>query len=116
MASLRNVDFEEALEARFQAEAGRDVDVALALAVDGDPSERLAAFSVQSGVLQFQPDCRLDATFYFADVRTALAVLDGEEDPFDAFAEGRFRADGNLPLAFVLLGLFRPGAGVDVPE
>lgn len=110
----RNLDFEAALAARFQADAARDVDVALALAVESS-AQRLATFAVRHGALRFQPECPLDATFYFADAQTALAVLDGLEDPFAAFAAGRFRADGNLPLAFVLLGLFRSGVGVDVP-
>lgn len=110
----RNLDFEAALAERFEAAAARDVDVALALAVESS-AERLATFAVRDGVLRFQPDCPLDATFYFEDAPTALAVLDGLEDPFAAFAAGRFRADGNLPLAFVLLGLFRPGVGVDAP-
>lgn len=111
----RNLGFESALAERFQADAARNVDVALALVAEPS-AERLAAFSVRDGVLRFQPDCPLDATFYFEDAQTALALLDGLEDPFAAFAAGRFRADGNLPLVYVLLGLFRPGVGVGAPE
>ena len=104
----RDLRFEGELARRFQAAAAGSVDLALAFAVDGDVPQRLTAFAVREGTLTFQDDeCgALDATFFFDQPQTALDILDGRENPFTAFADSRFRSDGNLPLAFVLLGLF----------
>ena len=43
----------------------------------------------------------------FDGAQTALGIFAGSTDPMAAFMAGAFRADGNLPLVFVLLGLFR---------
>ena len=42
-----------------------------------------------------------------ASAETALGIFAGSTDPMAAFMAGAFRADGNLPLVFVLLDLFR---------
>lgn len=107
----RDLRFEKELARRFQAAAAESVDLALAFAIDGDVPRRLTAFEVRDGALTFQDGDggALDATFFFDQPQTALDILDGRENPFDAFADSRFRSDGNLPLAFVLLGLFGGG-------
>ena len=107
----RDLRFEGELARRFQAAAAGGVDLALAFAVDGDAPRRLTAFEVREGTLTFRDGegGALDAVFFFDQPQTALDILDGRENPFAAFADSRFRADGNLPLAFVLLGLFGRG-------
>ena len=109
----RDLLFEQELARRFQADAAQGVDLAMAFAVEGDVPQRLTAFEVRDGALTFQhgEGSELDATFFFDQAQTALDVLDGKENPFTAFADSRFRADGSLPLAFVLLELFRGGGG-----
>lgn len=76
---------------------------------------RLTAFAVTDDGVTFDSTLRVDVTFFFDSAETALAVLSGREDPIGAFLEGRFRSDGHLPLAFVLLGLFRPSADTPPP-
>lgn len=98
-------DFERALAARFRPPAA-DMDAVLGIGIDHGPL--LAVLAVAGGELRFAPPEAPEATFYFDSAQTALAVLGGKADPMAAFMAGRFRSDGNLPLAFVLLGLFRP--------
>ena len=76
---------------------------------------RLTAFAVTDRGVTFDSTLKADVTFVFDSAETALAVLTGREDPIAAFLDGRFRSDGHLPLAFVLLGLFRPGAETTPP-
>ena len=111
----RDIRFEQELARRFHTAAAQGVDLALAFAVDGDAPRRLTAFEVREGALTFQDGegGALDATFFFDQPQTALDILDGRENPFAAFADSRFRADGNLPLAFVLLGIFGGGGGAE---
>ena len=111
----RDIRFEQELARRFHTAAAQGVDLALAFAVDGDAPRRLTAFEVREGTLTFQDGegGALDAIFFFDHPQTALDILDGRENPFTAFADSRFRSDGNLPLAFVLLGLFGGGGGAE---
>ena len=97
--------FEHTLAARFRPPAA-DVDAVMGIGIDQGPL--LAVLAVAGGELRFAPPEAPDATFYFDSEDTALAVLGGKADAIAAFMAGRFRADGDLPLAFVLLGLFRP--------
>ena len=107
----RDIRFEQELARRFQTAAAGGLDLMLAFAVDGDVPRRLTAFEVREGALTFRDGegGALDATFFFDQPQTALDIRDGRENPFAAFADSRFRSDGNLPLAFVLLGLFGGG-------
>ena len=105
------VDFKAALEGRLQPLAA-DIDVAMRLVA---ADETLATFAVTGGELRWDPPMPVDATFFFDSAATALGLLGGGADPMAAFMEGRFRADGNLPLAFLLLGLFRSDYGVEAP-
>lgn len=75
----------------------------------------LLVFSVRAGEIRFEPDANPEVTFTFDRPETAHAILVGEEDPVAAFMAGRFRSDGHLPLAFVLLGLFRHDFGGPPP-
>lgn len=84
----------------------------MAIAVGGT---RLTAFAVTDGDVTFDSTLEADVTFSFDSAETALAILTGTADPVAAFLSGRFRSDGHLPLAFVLLGLFRPGADTTPP-
>ena len=112
-------DFKTWLAARFRPQAAAGVDVVFALAAEEATEDAaastLATFAVDAGKLRFNPAEPADATFFFDSVETARAVLSGDADPIAAFMEGRFRADGNLPLAFVLLGLFREDYDVEAP-
>ena len=105
-------DFKTWLAARFRPQAATGVDVVFALATE---EATLATFAVDAGKLRFNPTEPVDATFFFDSAETARTVLSGDADPIAAFMEGRFRADGNLPLAFVLLGLFREDYDVEAP-
>ena len=78
-------------------------------------SKRLTAFAVTDRGVTFDPTLDADVTFVFDSAETALAILTGMEDPIAAFLDGRFRSDGHLPLAFVLLGLFQPGVDMTPP-
>ena len=78
-------------------------------------SRRLTALAVSDRRVIFDPTLEADVTFVFDSAATALAILTGREDPIAAFLDGRFRSDGHLPLAFVLLGLFQPGADTTPP-
>ena len=65
---------------------------------------------------EFEPDAPVDVRFVFNRAETARAILLDDADPMAAFMAGRFRSDGHLPLAFVLLGLFRADYGVAPPD
>ena len=108
-------DFKAWLAARFRPRAATGVDVVFALATEEATASPLATFAVDAGKLRFNPTEPADATFFFDSAETARAVLSGDADPIAAFMAGRFRADGNLPLAFVLLGLFREDYDVEAP-
>lgn len=77
---------------------------------------RLTALALNDRGVTFDSTLKADVTFVFDSAETALAVLTGGEDPIAAFLDGRFRSDGHLPLAFVLLGLFRPDADTTPPR
>lgn len=97
---------EAALAERFRPPPVGSLDAVLALAVDDGPV--LATLTVVDGELRFAPPAPTDVTFFFDSEATARALLCGRADPMAAFMAGRFRADSHLPLAFTLLGLFRP--------
>ena len=99
------MDWPAELERRFKADAAAYVDAVFELATEADT---LVTFEVRDGRISFAPDPPPDVVFTFDSADTAQAVVLGEADPVPAFMAGRFRSNGNLPLAFVLLGLFRP--------
>ena len=99
------MDLHAELARRFDGVAGTHVDAVFALATPGEP---LATFSVRCGRLQFEPNAAPDVTFTFDRPETAWGIITGTTDPITAFMAGRFRSDAHLPLAFVLLSLFRP--------
>lgn len=102
------MDFKTILESRFRAVAAADLDIVFCLATDGEAGRReLARFAVRGGELIWRPGARPDATFFFDSEATARAIIDGSQQPMAAFRAGRFRADGNLPLVFPMLALFR---------
>ena len=105
-------DLESQLVCRTQSPIDGGIHVRMAIAA-GD--SRLTAFALGDGGVTFDSTLDPDVTFVFDSAETALAILSGTEDPIAAFLDGRFRSDGHLPLAFVLLGLFRPGADVTPP-
>jgi putative sterol carrier protein len=98
-------DLRQLLEASFHPPAARALDAVLRIQVGDDA----LAFRVAGGQLDFDPaQCaRPDTTFRFADHATARALFSGQEDAFDAFMHGRFRADGYLMWAFALMAMFR---------
>ena len=105
--------FEIALARRFRPPADRNQDAVLALGIDQGPL--LTRFTVAGGELRFAPSATPDATFLFDSEETALGLLGGGADPIVAFMAGRFRADGNLPLVFLLLSLFRADYAAQPP-
>ena len=90
---------------RFRPPADPNQDAVLALGIDG--GSLLTTLTVEGGALRFVPNATPDVTFLFDSEKTALGLLGGGADPIAAFMAGRFRADGNLPLVFLLLSLFR---------
>ncbi|MDE0422146.1 MAG: hypothetical protein OXK76_14850 [Gammaproteobacteria bacterium] len=109
---MKSTNFEAELKSRIREIANLGVYATIALAV-GDT--RLTAFALADGRVRFDADLKADVTFVFDSAATALGIVTGSEEPIDAFMDGRFRADGHLPLAFVLLGLFRPGVDAAPP-
>ena len=93
------------LQTSFHPPAAAGIDAVFELAIAGES----LVFRVRSGALDFelQPGTRPDATFRFEDVDTAWALLSGQADAFEAFMQGRFRADGYLLWAFALRAMFR---------
>ena len=106
------MDWPTELTLRLRAEAAAHVDTVFRLATD---SGTLVVFSVRAGEIVFEPDAKPDVTFTFDRPETAHAIILGDADPVAAFMAGRFRSDGHLPLAFVLLGLFRQDFGGPPP-
>ena len=106
------MDIEAQLTQRIQPVLPADITATFAVVAAGS---RLAAFELAHGQVRFDLALQPDVTFFFDTADTALAVLTGADDPVAAFMDGRFRSDGHLLLAFVLLGLFTPGAGMTPP-
>ena len=92
------------LAQRLRTDAAAHVDTVFRLAT---AEGTLLVFSVRGGAIEFEQDASPEVTFTFDRPETARAIILGDEDPIAAFMAGRFRSDGHLPLAFVLLGLFR---------
>jgi putative sterol carrier protein len=105
MLDMSLTDLRQLLEASFHPPAARALDALLRIQV----GEETLDFRVTHGELDFDTACgaRPDTTFRFADHATALALLTGREDAFEAFMSGRFRADGYLMWAFTLMAMFR---------
>jgi hypothetical protein len=98
-------DLERHLRDSFYPPAAGNIDAVLRIRVgDGE-----IGFRVRHGELDFTvpADTRADATFMFADLDTARALLCGEANAFEAFMDGRFRSDGYLMWAFALMAMFR---------
>jgi len=99
------------LEENFHPAAAGTIDATFRLTIDGPSDEEVLTFHVSHGVLDFsdgRTDAHVcDATFYFADIDTAWALLSGQGDAFQAFMDGQFRADGYLMWAFALMAMFR---------
>ena len=106
------MDLASELARRLKADAAAQVDAVFRLATARDT---LVVFSVRAGVIDFEPRASPDVTFTFDRPETAHAIILGDTDPIAAFMAGRFRSDGHLPLAFVLLGLFRHDFGGPPP-
>lgn len=95
------------------------IDAVVALHTAQGERRHLATVVVEGDAVRIEPaplaDADADATFTFDSAGTALSVLCGDADPIAAFSAGRFRADGHLPLVFVVLGLFRAEYGGGPP-
>ena len=109
---MTRADLESLLARQARSAIHGALDATMAIATG---NTRLTALAVTDQGVTFDSTLKADVTFVFDTAETALAVLTGREDPIAAFLEGRFRSDGHLPLAFVLLGLFRPGADTTPP-
>ena len=109
---MTSIDLESYLACRAPSAVPGGFHATMAIATG---NTRLTALAVDDRGVIFDSSLEADVTFVFDSAETALAVLTGKEDPIAAFLDGRFRSDGHLPLAFVLLGLFRPGAETAPP-
>lgn len=98
-------DLRRILMTNFYPPAARGMDAVLRVQVGDEDID----FRVENERIEFdlEPHVAADTTFRFADHRTARALLTGEEDAFEAFMHGRFRADGYLMWAFTLMAMFR---------
>jgi len=105
MRDMPLTDLRRLLEASFHPPAARGMDAVLRIKVGDDA----LAFRVTDCRLDFASATCADAdtTFHFADHATARALLTGQADAFEAFMDGRFRADGYLMWAFTLMAMFR---------
>ncbi|MEQ8486910.1 MAG: SCP2 sterol-binding domain-containing protein [Pseudomonadales bacterium] len=101
-------DLRRHLEASFHPPAAAGIDAVLRLAAQ----DQSLTFRVRHGRIDFSvPEhVRADATFIFADPDTAIELLTGRANAFDAFMDGRFRSDGYLMWAFALMAMFRSGS------
>ncbi len=106
MPAMASRSLQRHLQENFQPAAAGAIDATFRLAMAGQK----LTFHIAHGTLEFVEQEHSDATFYFDDEDSALALLSGQSDPFDAFMNGQFRADGYLVWAFVLLGMFRGGS------
>jgi putative sterol carrier protein len=93
------------LQANFHPPAAIGIDAVFELAI----ADESLVFLVRGGELNFDllEGTRPDATFRFDDVDTAWALLSGQANAFEAFMQGRFRADGYLTWAFALIAMFQ---------
>ena len=93
------------------------IDAVVALHTAQGERRHLATVVIEGDAVRIEPAplAAADATFTFDSAGTALGVLCGDADPIAAFSAGRFRADGHLPLVFVVLGLFRAEYGGGPP-
>ena len=105
------------LERRAQASATHGLDLVIELRIG---AEAPIGIALSHGRVRFDPPGKADATFHFDGAETAAAILYGEGDFLtafmDAFMAGNVRSDGNLPLTFTLLALFRPGLQLQTPN
>ena len=105
------------LERRAQASATIGLDLTIELHI---ADQAPIGMALTDGEIHFVPAAKPDATFIFDSAETAAAILYEEGDFLTAFMEafmaGKVRSDGNLPLTFTLLGLFRPGLRLQTPE
>ena len=101
------------LENTFFPPASTGMDAVIRLAI----ADEQLQFEISDGFITFhEADARSpDATFYFTDVDTAWSLLSGQASAFDAFMEGRFRADGYLMWAFTLMAMFRSESLPETP-
>jgi putative sterol carrier protein len=104
MRTMTLIHLREHLESNFHAPTATGLDAVIRLVIGDDFME----FRVHDGRLDFDhAHATPDATFRFADIDTAWALLSGRADAFEAFMEGRFRADGYLMWAFRLMAMFQ---------
>jgi putative sterol carrier protein len=113
MRAMTITDLHALLEASFQPGITRGMDAVLRV----QAGEAAITFRVDHGTIVFDRSNRMvpDATFHFADIATARGLLQGEQDAFDAFMAGHFRADGYLMWAFALIAMFRGASEHAVP-
>lgn len=118
LGALETMHLRSELERRAQPSAAYGLDLVIALGIGNEPPICLALGN--DGVRFDPPAGKPDATFHFDGAETAAAILYGEGDFLtafmDAFMAGRVRSDGNLPLTFTLLALFRPGLELQAPD
>ncbi len=101
------------LEKTFFPPASAGLDAVIRLAI----ADEYLQFEISDGTLSFHDAAarQPDATFFFEDVDTAWSLLSGQSSAFDAFMEGRFRADGYLMWAFTLMAMFRSESLPETP-
>ena len=99
------------LRSAFHPPAASHLDATFAL----DLGQGRVTFRVGHGQLEFVDGLPADATFYFDTPDQALQLLTGDADVFEAFMEGRFRADGYLMWTFALLTMFRGDGAESAP-
>jgi len=101
------------LESTFYPPASQGMDAVIRLAIADE--ELLIEISEEQIRFHDIDSIRPDATFFFEDVDTAWALLSGQADAFNAFMEGRFRADGYLMWAFTLMAMFQSQSLPETP-
>jgi len=105
-------ELQRELARRFDASLATGLDATIRLDCGGETLDlRLEhgrlSFPADDGGTDAAAGAAPDVTFHFADGDTAQALLLGDGDGFQAFMDGRFRADGHLMWAFQLMAMFR---------
>ncbi len=107
--SLQDSSAREHLKRRLEASANPTatlaVDMFVELAVSGLEPLYVRAASGELSLLD-RATHRIDVTYLFDSVDTALDLLSNGGDVMQAFMEERFRATGHIAFTYVLLGMF----------
>lgn len=106
-ALMTLAELQRELTRRFDPAQATGLDAMIRLDCGGDSLDLRLEHGRLSFIAAGSTAAAPDVTFHFADGDTARELLLGSGDGFQAFMDGRFRADGHLMWAFQLMAMFR---------